>query len=222
MGSENVSSSIFYASQSGRPTLDQGEGRGNPFATSLIELLARPSLKYSELRTDIVSLTQHKSRGFQVPDVPAVETDWTPAAWQLKPAASEEKRMAFIFVYSDYEKAGVSSLPGAERDLGRVTDALVQAGFAVETAANPTKQELQRALADFSRRSASADAATIYVTGHGFEQNGKVYLAPNDYPFKQGAKVLSEMGIDIVGLGNYLKAKSANMVFYGGCRSELR
>lgn len=57
----------LYASQSGRPTLDQGEGGGNPFASALVELLNRPALNFDEFRTELVDLTERKSRGFQRP-----------------------------------------------------------------------------------------------------------------------------------------------------------
>jgi len=73
---------VFYASQSGRPTLDAGEGGGNPFASALIELLQRQSLTLAELHSDIVRLTQTKSQGFQIPDAPAVSEA---AAWAVKP-----------------------------------------------------------------------------------------------------------------------------------------
>lgn len=42
---------ILYASQSGQPTLDQDEGGGNPFASSLIELLKRERLTNNDLTT---------------------------------------------------------------------------------------------------------------------------------------------------------------------------
>lgn len=37
--SEHAAPSVFYASQSGKSTLDQGQGGGNPFASALVELL---------------------------------------------------------------------------------------------------------------------------------------------------------------------------------------
>jgi hypothetical protein len=36
----------LYASQKGKPTLDQGEGGGNPFASALVELLSRKTLMF--------------------------------------------------------------------------------------------------------------------------------------------------------------------------------
>jgi hypothetical protein len=61
---------IFHGSSAGRPTLDEGEGGGNPFATALIDILARPSVALAELPAAIKELTAMKSGGYQVADVP--------------------------------------------------------------------------------------------------------------------------------------------------------
>jgi Caspase domain len=209
---------VFYASQSGRSTLDQGEGGGNPFASALIELLERPSFTYSELRSDLIKLTKEKSRGFQVPEALA---DARLPSWRIKPIPSSEKRVALVFAYSDYRAAGVTSLPGAKRDLGRVAAALRVAGFDVEAALNPTKKDLRLALESLSTRSRDADSAIIYLTGHGLERGGQVYLMPNDHRFGEGLKRLSEVAVHVPSLTNFLKARSANIVFFGGCRTVM-
>jgi hypothetical protein len=86
---------VFYTSQSGRSTLDQGEGGGNPFASALIELLERPSLTYAEFRTDLIALTKEKSRGFQEPDA---STSVDSTQWRVKPISASAKRVALVFV----------------------------------------------------------------------------------------------------------------------------
>lgn len=207
---------VFYASQSGRSTLDQGEGGGNPFASALIELLERPSLTYAELQSDLIVLTKDKSRGVQTPDGPtAVDSP----QWKVKPVPTRAKRVALVFVYSNYRNAGVTSLPGAERDLERVTVALRNAGFEVQVAADPSKVELRAALESLSGRSIDAEAAVVYLTGHGFEHGRQVYLMPGDYPFGEGPTRLPELAVQVVSVAKYLKAKNANIVFFGGCRT---
>src|SRR5690349_17011993 len=62
---------VFHASESGKQTLDQGEGGGNPFASALIKILERPSLTLSLLPATLRGLTMQKSRRFQSADVPA-------------------------------------------------------------------------------------------------------------------------------------------------------
>lgn len=207
---------VFYASQPGELTLDRGKDGGNPFASALIELLNRPTLTYGELQSDLIDLTKKKSRGFQTPEV-STATAATP--WRLKPVPASAKRVALVFVYSDYRDTGRASLPGAEHDLKRVTAALRNAGFEVQAAANPAREDLRAALEVLSIRSADAEAAAIYVTGHGFQHGDRVYLMPSDYPFDEGPERLPEFGVDVASLTDYLRAKSANVVFFGGCRT---
>ncbi len=217
--SGKINGLVFYASQSGKPTLDQGEGGGNPFASALIELLERRSLTYSELRTELVSMTKKKSHGFQEPDVPKAVL---PEVLEIRQFSNKHKLVAFVFVYSDYHNSGVTSLPGVERDLKRVSLALKNAGFEVQTAIDPTSDELENALQTFSLNTTDAEIAIIYTTGHGFEYNSQVYLAPNNYPFEQGSERLPELAVHIPSLTNYMRAKSANLVLFGGCRTYMR
>lgn len=207
---------VFYASQSGSETLDQDDEGGNPFASALIELLGRPSLSYSEFCSGLITLTKEKSNGFQVPDVAAIIAS---NAWRIKPFPASAKRVALVFVYSNYRKAGVTSLPGAQFDMRRVATALQTSGFEVDTVIDPSKNDLRAALEKLAKRSENAEAALFYLTGHGFEHNGEVYLMPNNYPFKDGPGRLSELAVHVPSLANYLKAKRANLVFYGGCRT---
>lgn len=207
---------VFYASQSGRPTLDEGEGGGNPFASSLIELLRRPALTLAELHSDIVSLTSAKSDGFQVPESPPVAAA-TP--WALKPVPEQAKRVALVFVYADYQSAGVNSLPGAARDLVRVAAALGHAGFVVHTVVDPSELELREALESLAKHSTDAESAVIYLTGHGLEHHGDVYLLPNDHSYHELVAHLAEFAIHVPGLVRHLHARSANLVFFGGCRT---
>lgn len=214
---KSASPVVFYASQSGEQALDQGEGGGNPFASALIELIDRPSLTYNEFYNQMFTLTREKSHGFQSPEIPPASRGSN--IWNLKPIPASSKRTALVFVYSDYRKVGIASLPGAKHDLERVSNALVKAGFEVQTALDPTKKELVEALEKISKNSEGTDVAVLYMTGHGFEHNGIVYLMPNDYPFEKEENRLSELAIDVKSLSNYLRAKDGNLIFFGGCRT---
>lgn len=210
---------VFYASQSGSPTLDAGEGGGNPFASALIELLQRPSLTLAELHSGIVRLTQSKSQGFQIADAPAGSEA---PEWALKPVPPSAKRVALVFVYSDYSAAGASSLPGARRDAHRVAAALTDAGFDVgNPVVDPTAIELQTALNSLAQRSIDAESAVLYVTGHGLEQDGQVYLMPNAHPIRELKLRITELAIHVPRLGQHLHAEQANLVFFGGCRTLM-
>lgn len=208
----------IYASQSGRATLDRGEDGGNPFASALVELLNRPSLSLTELVGQITTITQQKSGGYQLPDISGISGA---SNWAIKPSMADRKKVALVATVSQYTAEHVSSLPGAERDRIRVTNALRTAGFKVLTIANPTKSHLNRLLHDLSTASRDADVAFIYVTGHGFEDQGKVYLGLGSYNFKHRGKSASDSAIYVGSLVKGLKAKHANLVFYGGCRTIL-
>ena len=99
----------FYASQPGRPTLDEGDGGGNPFASALVELLNAPALDLAQLQSGIVDVTRTKSRGFQRPDIkPAV----TKANWTLLPRTAGESRVA-IFNLNQNLNAWVTQPPAS-------------------------------------------------------------------------------------------------------------
>lgn len=208
----------FYASQAGKPTLDQGEGGGNPFASALVELLARDSLTFETFRTELVKLTELKSRRFQRPEVLARVDLGT---WQLLPKSPGETRVALVVVFSNYTASGgAQSLPGAKHDLNRVAVALNKAGFQVQEILDPDLAKLESALRNFADRSAASEVAVLYTTGHGAEVEGTIYLLPGDYPLSQGSARLKDRAIRLTTLGSALHASRANLIFYGGCRNN--
>lgn len=99
---------IFHASTSGQQTLDRGEGGGNPFASSLIEILGRPETRLAELPDALRVLTVKKSSGAQTPDVPSAVS---PKDWRLVPPQSGEKRIALVLVVSDYGRSVQNCFP---------------------------------------------------------------------------------------------------------------
>jgi Caspase domain len=208
----------FYASQTGKLTLDQGEGGGNPFASAFVELLARDSLTFKAFGAELVELTEQKSKKFQRPEVSARADLGT---WQLLPKPPAEKRVALVVAFSDYSASGGAfSLPGAKHDLQRVATALDKAGFQVQSILDPDLAKLENALKEFGDRSAASDVAVLYTTGHGVEVDGTIYLLPGDYPLKQGSAMLKGWAIPLTTMGSALHAGRANLVFYGGCRNN--
>ena len=209
----------IYASAPGKATLDQGEGGGNPFASALIEILERPSLNTMELVSAIKETTFRKSLGFQNPDDTAINGK---NEWKIKPLDTGSHRVALVATYSSYKTELVTQLPGAERDRLRVTDALRAAGFEVVSLPNPSKKQLRIALEGLSSRSRGADAAIIYVTGHGFEVDGDTYLAPSDFSFQKESKEELASAINVDTLGAGLQSRYINLVFFGGCRTRFQ
>lgn len=209
---------IFHASASGKQTLDQGEGGGNPFASSLIDVLARPSFELADLPREMRRLTHGKSRGFQAADTPSISSD---QSWMLVPPAPGERRVALVLVVADYSgSGGGQSLPGAKHDAERIAAALRQAGFATEIALDLTLASMRATLAAFARSSQGSDAALIYTTGHGVEVEGRIHLLPGDYPIREGNRALRDRALDLALIANSARARRINLVFYGGCRDN--
>lgn len=207
----------FYAATSGERALDQGEGGGNPFASALIELLARPSLHLAELSEELARLTHAKSGGFQKADVPELATI---ASRQLTPKPNGEKRIALVVVVSDYAKAGVNSLNGARHDAERMERALGAAAFETRIVLDASLPAIRAELSKFARESEAADIAVLYSTGHGVEVDGVTYLLPGDYPVAERNGALATRAMPVPELAAHLKARHVNLAFWGGCRDN--
>lgn len=209
---------VFHASQSGKETLDQGEGGGNPFASSLVELLSRPTVGLAELPGELRRLTIANSGNFQIADVPSVAA---PRSWSLVPPDGREVRKALVIVVSDYGRSGgAPSLPGVKHDAARIAAALTGAGFATEVAIDLDLAGMRQRLATFAEQTKGADAAVIYTTGHGVEVGGTVYLVPGDYPIAMRNTALPTRALPLAEIARAGNARRVNLVFYGGCRND--
>jgi hypothetical protein len=207
----------FYASQPGEQTIDQDEEGGNPFASAFVDLLTHETLTFDTFHENLIDKTLQKSRGFQRPDISS-QVDLE--AWQFLPKSSTERRIALVFVFSDYTISGADSLPGAKNDIDRISQALSKAGFEVQTAIDPDQSKLNTIVHEFSERSKTSDIAVLYTTGHGVEVDGTIYLLPGDYPLIYGMYELNERAIRLTSIGEAASASKANLVFYGGCRNN--
>ncbi|MEQ1697455.1 MAG: caspase family protein [Hyphomicrobiaceae bacterium] len=208
---------VFKATAAGGETLDEGSGGGNPFASSLLELLSQPGLLLKELPLELQRRTIQKSRGFQSPEAPTSLMDWV-----ILPRPANERRRAYVIVWSDYSRAGptIPSLPGAKRDAVLIASAFSAAGFDTELVLDRDGAGLREKLIEIASETRGDDAAVIYTTGHGVEIDGHGYVLPGDYPGAQGAAAVSSRAISLDALAGALKAKRINLLFYGGCRND--
>ncbi len=209
---------VFHGASSGSQTLDQGEGGGNPFASAVIDLLAKPTVALTDLPDAVRQLTYQKSRGFQVADVPTIDGA---DAWQLKPKAADERRIALVLIVSDYSRSGgAPSLPGALHDGERIAAALRNAGFETRLEPDLDAAGMRRSLERFSAETRNADAAVVYTTGHGVEVGGTIYLIPGNYPIAEKNAALATRAVPLREVGQSLRARHVNLLFYGGCRDN--
>jgi hypothetical protein len=199
----------FYASQSGRVTLDQDREGGNPFASAVVELLARSSITFAAFQADLINLTKQKSGGLQDPDVVGGDSL---ATWRFLPKPRTEKWVALVLVFSDYPVLR-RSLPGAKRDLHRVAIALHSVGFEVWAVSDPDQAALGKIMRLFADLATRSDVAVLYVTGHGFEVSGATYLLPGY------SRSYLDRTVQLSTLASVLRARRVNLVFYGGCRN---
>lgn len=209
---------LFHASQSGKPTYDEGDGGGNPFASALIELMGQEIDRFDEFARRLAELTKTKSGGRQIVDRKGRE------APGISPASSRRltgTRVALVIVNSDYTQSdGAQSLPGARADADRVANALSRSGFATQTVLDAPLPQFKAALAEFQKRSRGAGVAVIYTTGHGVEVGGAVHLLMGNFPVPKGAAALSTHAIRLTEVAKAAEATRANFVFYGGCRDN--
>jgi hypothetical protein len=94
--------------------------------------------------------------------------------------AGAAKRLALVIGNNDY--ANVTRLQKAVNDAKAVGAQLSKLGFAVVTATNTTRREMNRAVADFTSRIEKGDTAMVFYAGHGVQIEGKNYLLPVDIP----------------------------------------
>ena len=208
----------FFGTRQGGETLDQDDEGGNPFASALIELLAYTDLNLVTFAEELVKLTQQKSNALQIPEVQNQEAL---IPWQILPVSRTEKRVALVIVFSDYsESVGIPSLQGVTHDAVRVSSALTQAGFRVDTLNNPSRVTLDTALANFKKHSLQADTALIYMTGHGGQVDQTIYLLPGDFASLEYRFNLLEHAVPLATFSNAMHAK-INLLFYAGCRTSF-
>lgn len=205
---------IYYAGQAGRLTSDRDGQGGNPFASALVQVIAERPLTLETFTRRMAEANAIHSRGWQQMEYPRR----LPAP-KLRLDARGGKRIALVLINSDYSQSDAYSLPGAAVDAKRVPEALVTAGFETTTVINNTIVEAKAALDDFAARSEEADAAMIYIGGHGAQHGRSAYWLMGDYP-AQDAKWLPTHAIAVDEIAKAGRARGMNLVLYASCRDD--
>ncbi len=208
---------FYYAGAPGRLTTDRDRTGGNPFATALVDVLDDPGLRLRDFGTSIAGATHLASDGWQSAQVPRR----VPLPnWRFSGDVAGEDRVALVLVNSDFEAAGVSSLPGALFDAARVPEALGRAGFETQVVLDRDGAAVRAALEAFAIRSAEADVAVIYLGGHGVEHGRVVYWLMGDYPDPQSSAGLATHAFALPDVAKAARAGMLNFVMYAACRDD--
>lgn len=206
---------FYYAGAAGRLTQDRDRQGGNPFASALVEVLKEQPRTLADFSARMAAANAKHSGGWQQLQFPKNPPD---PNWRFDKAG--ERRVALVLINADYSKApGVYSLPGAAFDARRVPKALIEAGFETLVVLDKDGDAARRALADFAKVSETADAALIYVGGHGIQHKRTVYWMMGDYP-EQDAKWLPTHAISLDEIGQAGRAREMNLVLYASCRDD--
>lgn len=114
------------------------------------------------------------------------------------PAQRTETRIALIIANETYVASAVfQPLPGTQRDVQVMQDALARAGFEVTVLANQDRQQMLGQLGSFARRLSelgSSGVGFLYYSGHGVGQGAENYLIPVDAQM-QGVTDLPVWGV---------------------------
>ena len=107
--------------------------------------------------------------------------------------AEAARRLAFVVGINDYQH--IPKLEKAVGDAKAMSAKLTDLGFEVTSVLNPTRRNLNLAVADFTAKLKRDDLVFLHFSGHGVEIDGDNILLPVDVPKpKSGRKyaVVSE------------------------------
>jgi tetratricopeptide (TPR) repeat protein len=134
-------------------------------------------------------------------------------------ASSAVRRVALIIGNSKY--SAVDQLSNPARDASGVADVLRQVGFqSVVLKLDLSREQMLRALTEFTQVAEGADWALIYFAGHGIEIGGTNYLIPID------ARLETDRAIQIeaISLDQLLAAtegaKKLHLIILDACRNN--
>lgn len=204
-----------YAGMAGRLTQDRDALGGNPFASGLVEALRQDNLTLDRFVAFLAAGNARHSDGWHRIDMPRRLPD------PHRRIDGDGRRAALVLINADYSKApGVYSLPGAVFDAQRVPEALRTAGYDTRLVLDATADMARAAMAEFAESSAGADAAIVYVGGHGVQTGRRVYAVMGDYPDPKSRVHLATHAIALDELGGAARAAALNLVLYASCRDD--
>src|SRR5262245_17450888 len=163
-----------------------------------------------------------RSRGFagRSTAILAVVGAWIALAAAIAPVqAAAERRVALVIGNAAYE-AG-AKLANPVNDARAMGAKLKGLDFDVIVVENGTKQQMERAIGQFSRKLSGDAVSLFFYAGHGMQVNGKNYLIPVDALIDTEQTVrLETVDVDAV-IDQMSMAKSrVNLVILDACRNN--
>jgi hypothetical protein len=139
-------------------------------------------------------------------------------AMALSGAAQAQDRVALVIGNTKYINANV--VPNAVNDARVMARALREIGFVVVDGFDLVRDNMERQIREFLRRSASARVALFFYAGHGLQVDGRNYLLP----VNARLQTASDLGFETVGLDNILEsldgASRTNIIILDACRNN--
>jgi hypothetical protein len=111
--------------------------------------------------------------------------------------ARTERRIALVVGNSNYDDRKMS-LSNPQHDADDMARSLRKLGFDVLTVIDARKQDFERTVAEFARKSKNADMALFFYAGHAMQHQGRNYLMPVDGELTDGDSVWSMIRLDDV------------------------
>ena len=207
---------VLMAAEAGVSAPDSVGGQpGNPFATAFLELLRDRELTLHDFVPRLRDRTKEVSGGLLSPEVAQSAAGGPVRLAAPKPG---EVRVALVIIHSRYTD-GWSPLDGAAHDAKRVTEGLQEAGFETALLLDPSRAEREAALRGFQEKSRRSDVAILYTTGHGVMSGETAFLLDSDFAKGWRDERLAEHAIPIAEMTKALRARKANLMLFGGCRT---
>jgi hypothetical protein len=132
--------------------------------------------------------------------------------------AAAENRIALVIGNGAYQSAPVLDNP--PNDAKDVAEALKSLGFEVTLGVDLDQAGMQRAIADFSKKTPAADVSLFYYGGHGLQVSSHNYLIPVDAQLRTIEDIEKRtVHFDDV-LDAQTKGNGVHLVFLDACRNN--
>ena len=204
----------------------EAAGQRGPAETQSAERSTKTSIQPpNQVKLSATTSSSKKDHHDKAPDVKkaTVEPSSTPVRLPAlaRPATVGDfgRRVALVIGNGKYEH--VPTLPNATSDAEALAKALEEIGFqSVTLKTNLTRDQMNSALAEFSKLADAADWAAVYYSGHGIESRGENYMIPIDAELKVDRDVEFET-VEVTKVLSAIEgARKIKLIILDACRDN--